>query len=333
MELKLFCISNEKRKMIKAKRILIIGGLGFLGKNLYLKLKELSISAHLFSNTPLHKNDVFKDYADGNDIVIGDITNKEQLAEIISDYDVIFSFAGISGASESIFNPIKDINTNLIGHINILESCREKNPHAQLIFPSTRLVYGKPEYLPVNESQRTKPESIYAIHKITVEQYYQLYHKVYGINSTIFRISNPYGPFQIFGDKKYGMLNWFIYKAFKSEMIEIFGTGDQKRDYIFVDDLSELFIKSIGKESINGKIYNIGYGQGISILEMIQIIHKFVPDAKYTFKEWPKIYKIIETGDYISNIEAIKKDLGWFPKTPFEEGMRRTIEFYKFHHE
>lgn len=318
--------------MLKGNRILIIGGLGFLGKNLYLKLKELSITSHLFTNTPIHNNDVFREYLDLNDIIIGDITKKEQLRELVSDYDVIFCFAGISGASESISDPYNDINTNLLGHINILESCREKNPHVQLFFPSTRLVYGKPEYLPVNENHKLKPESIYAIHKITAEHYYHLYHKVYGLNCTIYRISNPYGPFQAFGNKKYGMLNWFIYKAFNSEMIEIFGTGDQKRDYIFIDDISELFIKSIGKETINGNIYNIGFGQGISILEMIKMIHQYVPETKYSFKEWPKIYKIIETGDYISDIKAIQKDLNWSPKTSFEEGMKKTIEFYKKHH-
>lgn len=319
--------------MVKNNRILIIGGLGFLGKNLYLKLKDLSITTHLLTNVPLQSKDAFKDYVDVNDIIIGDITKREQLNELVSDYDVIFSFAGISGASESISDPVNDINTNLLGHINILEACKEKNPNVQLIFPSTRLVYGKPDYIPVNESHKLKPESIYAIHKITAEQYYQLYHNVYGLKSTIYRISNPYGPFQAFGNKKYGMLNWFIYKAFKSEPIDVFGTGDQLRDYLFIDDLSDLFVKSIGHESLYGKTFNIGYGQGISILEMVKMIHKFVPDAKYAFKEWPKIYKLIETGNYISNIEAISKELGWTPKVSFEEGMKRTIEFYRLHHE
>lgn len=319
--------------MIKPTRILLIGGLGFLGKNLYLKLKEHSAITHIFSNVPLHKNDTFREYVDENDIIIGDITQKEQLDRIISNYDVIFSFAGISGASESISHPLNDININLVGHINILEACREKNPHVQIIFPSSRLVYGKPDIIPVCENQATKPESIYAIHKVTIEHYFQLYHRVYGLNSTIYRISNPYGPFQLFGDKKYGILNWFIHQAFNAETIEIFGTGNQKRDYIYIDDLSDLFIKSIGKESISGKIYNVGYGQGISILEMIQIIHKLIPDTKYMFKEWPKIYKMIETGDYVSNIDTIKNDLDWFPKVSFEEGMKRTIEFYKLHHE
>jgi len=319
--------------MIKGNRILIIGGLGFLGKNLYLKAKEHSLSTHLFSKDSLDKNDPFSKQVDLNDIIIGDITKKEHLDKIIANYDVVFSFAGISGASESISDPVNDINTNLLGHINILESCREHNPNVQLIFPSTRLVYGKPESLPVSENHKVKPESIYAIHKITTEQYYQLYYKIHGIKSTIYRISNPYGPYQAFGNKKYGMLNWFIFKAFKSETIEIFGTGDQLRDYLFVDDLSDLFINSIGKEKLFGKTYNIGYGHGISILEMVKMIHQFVPTSKYEFKEWPKIYKMIETGNYISNIESIKNDLGWSPKTTFEEGMKRTIEFYRQHHE
>jgi UDP-glucose 4-epimerase len=319
--------------MLKDKRVLIIGGLGFLGKNLYLMLKGLVSKISILSNIRLQKNDVFQNYLTDNDLIIGDITQKDLLTELIREYDVIYCFAGISGASESISNPVADVKVNLLGHLNILEACRKKNPSAHLFFPSSRLVYGKPEYLPVNEKHRLNPESIYAIHKITAESYYMLYHHIYGLKTTIFRISNPYGPYQTFGDKKYGLINWFIYKAFNSEHIEVFGTGKQKRDYIYIDDLSDLFIKSIGNTSLYGQVFNIGSGNGISIIEMVKTIQQLIPETCYSLREWPEVYKKIETGDYVTDIAMIRKVTGWQPKTTFQNGILRTVEFYRHHHE
>ena len=319
--------------MIKQNRILIIGGLGFIGKNLYLKLKNPSNLVHILSNVPLDNSDPFNEYVNGDDIIIGDISDISTISDLIQDYNVFFCLAGISGAAESFKDPSMDIQTNLLGHLNILNACKEQNRSAQLIFPSSRLVYGKPEFLPVNERHPLNPESIYAIHKLTAEYYYQLYNKAYNLNTVVFRISNPYGPFQLFGHKKYGLLNWFIYKAFNNELIEIFGTGDQKRDYLFIEDLIELFIKSIGHSTVTGKVYNIGFGKGISIVDMVKMIHEIVPETRYIYKDWPKIYKLIETGDYVSDLKRIKHDTGWYPKTSFRDGVIKTIEFYKNHHE
>jgi nucleoside-diphosphate-sugar epimerase len=314
------------------ERILIIGGLGFLGKNLYIALKDKNYEVCLLSNESLSEDDPFGAYLRPHDLIIGDIRDAAFMDSAVTGYSVIYSFAGLSGASESISNPYKDLEVNLHGHLNILEACRKNNPGVLLIFPSTRLVYGKPMTLPVSEIHRLVPESIYAIHKLTTEEYYLLYQRVHGINCIIYRISNPYGPFQKFGHKKYGILNWFIHQALHSTDIEIFGTGEQKRDYLFIDDLCELFVASIGRKKLYGKIYNIGYGEGIPIIEIIRIIRNHIPELKYTLVAWPEISKLIETGDYISDLSAIKKDLGWFPQTSFAEGLGKTIEFYRNNH-
>lgn len=317
---------------MKHKRaILIIGGLGFIGKNLYRHLKKDDCIVHILTNVPLDPKDPFANEVNTQDLIYGDITNLEEL-RIICNYSLIYSLAGLSGAANSIHDPYNDVKVNLIGHLNILETCRMFNPNAIVVFPSSRLVYGKPEYTPVDEQHPLNPESIYAIHKLTAEQYYLLYYKIYKIRTIILRISNPYGPYQMFGEKKYGILNWFIHNSLQGSEIEIFGQGVQKRDYIYIDDLVELMAACIDNSSLYGGIFNVGSGYGISIFDAIEVLQGIIPQLRYRFVKWPEIEKKIETGDYISNIERISSLTGWSPKIAFIEGMTRTVEYYKKHY-
>jgi UDP-glucose 4-epimerase len=262
-------------------------------------------------------------------VVCGSILDNAFVDDTVKGYDVIFSLAGSSGAADSIKDPYSDLGTNLKGHLNILEACRKGNPNAQLIFPSSRLVYGKPQRNPVDENHPLKPESIYAIHKLTTEHYYLLYQRLYNMPCVIFRISNPYGPYQRFGSNHYGILNWFIHKALNNEAIEIYGDGNQQRDFLHVNDLTDLLALSIGNKNMIGKIFNVGFGAGTSIRRAAEVIQEFVPSTKIIFKPWPDIDKQIETGDYVSDLGLLKHETGWVPKIGFVDGMRETIGFYK----
>jgi len=316
--------------MKNKKRILIIGGLGFIGKNLYRKCKQLDHSVSILSDVSVDDADPFSKEVDREDIIIGDINDPNSLA-IIRDYSVAYLLAGLSGAATSIHDPYNDVKTNLIGPLNILEACRSLNPNVVILFPSSRLVYGKPQYNPVDEKHPLDPESIYAIHKLTAEYYCELYHRIYNIRTIVFRISNPYGPYQLAGGKKYGILNWFIYNALKGNEIEIYGHGAQQRDYIYIDDLTELMISSVDNPALFGGIFNIGSGHGISIHDAIQTLKTIIPDLKYKYVTWPEIEGKIETGDYISDIQKIVALTGWSPKVSFKDGMASTVEYYREH--
>jgi nucleoside-diphosphate-sugar epimerase len=312
--------------MNKNKRILILGGLGFIGRNLYNTLHHDGYNVTILTER-IYENSGLSDEARAK-VILGSILDKSFVEETLKEYDVIFSLAGSSGASDSVKNPHHDLDTNLKGHLNILEACRKNNPKALLIFPSSRLVYGKPMTNPVNENHPMHPESIYAIHKLTTEHYYLLYQRLHGIKCVIFRVSNPFGPYQKFERNNYGVLNWFIHKAVVKEPIQIYGEGTQKRDFIYIDDLTNLLKLSIDHETMYGKVYNVGYGKEISLKDSVDLIRKFIPDTVTEFKAWPEIDKMIETGDYISDITRLKKDIGWEPTVSFEEGIRKTIEFY-----
>jgi nucleoside-diphosphate-sugar epimerase len=312
--------------MTRKKRILITGGLGFIGRNLFNALLQddydvTVLTGRIYDNSGLSEEAKTR-------IILGNILDKPFVEETIRNYDVIFSLAGSSGASDSVKNPYHDLDTNLKGHLNILEACRKNNPDAVLVFPSSRLVYGKPQANPVNENHPIQPESIYAIHKLTTEHYYLLYQRLHGVKCIIFRVSNPFGPYQRFGSNNYGILNWFIHKAIVKEPIQIYGEGNQKRDFIYIDDLIDVLKTAIDNTSMHGKIYNVGYGQGISIKDSVGLIKKFIPDTVVEFKPWPDIDKAIETGDYISDISRLKQDANWEPRTSFENGIKQTIEFY-----
>jgi UDP-glucose 4-epimerase len=308
------------------KRIIILGGLGFIGRNLFNSLVRENYDVTILADQ-IH--DSAEIHGIRKNIIIGSILDKDFVEKSLRGFDVIFSLAGSSGASHSIKNPYHDLDTNLKGHLNILEACRMYNPKALLIFPSTRLVYGKPEHNPVDETHPLKPESIYAIHKLTTEHYYLLYKRLHNLNCVVFRISNPYGPYQRFGSNNYGILNLFIHKALVDKEIEIFGEGNQKRDFIYIDDLTNLLIQSIDNDNMFGNIYNVGYGKGISLKETASLIKRYVPDLRITFKEWPEIEQKIETGDYISDIQLLKKEIGWEPRVTMEEGIKQTVRFYE----
>lgn len=313
-------------------KCLILGGLGFIGKNLFIALREAGFDTTIIANHVNEQDDFITANNVAKDKVIkGSILDFDFLVNHILGFDLVFSMAGISGAADSVKDPFYDLNTNLRGHLNILEACRKFNSKALLVFPSSRLVYGKPEYNPVDEKHPAKPESVYAIHKLTVEHYYQLYHRIHQLNSIVFRISNPYGPYQTYGSKHHGVLNLLIHNALKNKQIEVYGDGLQKRDFIYVDDLCSLFIKSMGNPLLYGKTFNVGYGKGISVLDAAILVAKFVPGTEVRLKPWPEIDKKIETGDYVSDITLIEGHTGWQPGIGFKEGIQKTIEFYSAH--
>jgi len=312
------------------RRVLLIGGLGFLGKNLYINLKQAGYTTHILSDILPDSTDYFLTVADSNDIIQGDFRDTKLLTDLIPNYSYVFCFAGLSGAKSSLNRPIEDNEINCIAHLNFLEVCKKVNPNVHIVFPSTRLVYGKPQYLPVDEKHPLEPESLYAVHKLTAEYYYKIYFKIYNIRSIILRISNPYGPFQSFNNASYGILNWFIYQALRKKEIKLFGKGDQKRDYLFINDLADLMIRLIeNPELFNSEVYNVGFGRGISLYEGLMTIKKHITDLTITMVPWPDTEGKIETGDYYSNIGAISEKTGWQPTTTFDQGIQKTIDFYK----
>ena len=242
---------------------------------------------------------------------------------------MIFNLAGKSGAVDSNKTPLNNLEINCRGNLTLLEACRAFNPGVTIVFPSSRLVYGKPRYLPVDENHQLAPESIYAAHKLAVENYHLIYGHLYGLKTTILRISNPYGPMQAGESRAYGIANRFIQTAVAGKTITLFGDGGQRRDYLYIDDLVDAFLRAGFSEISRGGIYNIGDIRSVSILELAEMAVAAAGTGDIIRVPWPEEYRIIETGDYQSDTTRALNELGWKPFTDIREGIARTVAFYK----
>lgn len=311
--------------------ILITGGLGFIGSNLATKL---SIDGHkitIIDNlNPMYGGNIFNLF-DANksniEIINGDVRDKDLLKHHISDKDTVFHLAAQVSYIDSLNMVYDDSDVNAVSTLNILESIRSLKKTIPVFFTSSRLVYGKMDNL-ANEKSHTNPLSIYGIHKLTSERYLDIYHKNFGIPYVIMRLSNPYGIKQQMKHSKYSMTGWFIRQAMEGKTINIFGDGNQMRDYIYIEDIIASILLIFNNDKYYNNIYNIGCGKSIMFKEMVTKIINVVNNGKVEYVDWPNNYEKNETGDFEMDISKITS-LGWKPSFTFEDGIIKTYDYYK----
>jgi len=321
---------NDHNNFYSGKKVLVTGGLGFIGLNVSQRLLELGAIVTVLDNfMPTEISKQLSDLLTHIKVAIADIRDEEKVERVVRDQEVIFNLAGKSGAADSNKTPLNDLDVNCRGHLTVLEACRSFNPGVTIVFPSSRLVYGKPLYLPVDEKHPLAPESIYAVHKLAVENYHLIYGKLYGLKATVLRISNPYGPLQAGEGRAYGIANSFIQAAVSGKPITLFGDGGQRRDYLYIDDLVEALFRAASVPESRGRIYNIGDGKGTSLLELAEMAVTAAGLGKIVRVPWPEEYRAIETGDYLSDISLAKHELRWAPSAEIHEGIKRTVSSYQ----
>lgn len=293
---------------LTGKRILITGSGGFIGSSLGDKLMELGSRVTGF------------DIQSGDDIT--DIVKLEKIVK--EKFDAIFNLAGFSGSNKSNFDIEKCFKLNSIATANLIRLILESSPQTKLILSGSRLEYGKPQYLPVDENHPTRPNSAYGISKLASTHLALVFARSNSLKTTIFRTSNVYGPHKKSNFKGYNVINYFIDEAKKGKTLTVFGEGKQVRDYIYISDLVDAFITGLDQKA-DGQIYNLGYGKPIEFVKMVKSIVAAVGMGKIKYVKWPEDFKEVETGDYISNISKIKHELGFKPKIDFENGIKLTV--------
>lgn len=316
-----------------SKNVLITGGLGFLGSNLAHKLVNFGANVTIIDNLDKrYGGNLFNVENIKNELslVLGDIRDEKILVPSIKKADYIFHFAAQVSYIDSLLNPHEDLELNAITTLNILECCRKYNQNAKILFSSSRMVVGKIEKHNYDEKVATNPLSLYGIHKLTSEKYLLMYYKDFGIKSTIYRITNPYGPHQQIKHSKYSLPGWFIRQAMEDKTIKIFGEGMQIRDYIYVDDIIEAIYLSSTTES-DGEIINLGSGVGTMFRDMVNKVVEFVGKGRIEYIPWPDNYEKIETGDTLPDITKLQKISNFTPKYSISEGIELTYQYYKQH--
>nr|MDO8083025.1 GDP-mannose 4,6-dehydratase [Candidatus Freyarchaeota archaeon] len=311
------------------ENVLITGGLGFLGSNLAHKLIDLGANVTVYTRT-LDKIKNVKEIRDKLKIVLGDILDLEKVKECVKNQDYIFHFAGQISHFKSMSDPHLDIDVNCKGTINVLESCRIFNDTAKILFSGTRGEVGKPISNPVDETHREDPVDIYAVNKLAAEKYCLVYYKVYGIPVSSIRITNVFGPRQQMKHGEWGVLNFFIGKAMLEEPIVIYGKGEQLRDYNYVENVVDAFLLAAQSDKANGEVFMLGTNRGISLVDIVKLVIKIVGKGSYEHAPFPKeINKKLDIGDFVVNYSKINRLLDWYPKISLEEGLERTVEFYR----
>lgn len=314
------------------KTVLVTGGLGFIGSNLTIRLVKLGARVTIVDNMmPRLGGNLFNvgEIADHIHINFSDVRDAHSMDYLVNGQEYIFHLAGQVNHVDSIRNPIQDLDINCRGTLVLLESCRKHNQGVKIIFAGTRGEYGASVTLPVGEDHPTNPKGIYAVTNLTAEKMVLVYHDVHKISGTCLRITNTYGPRHQMAHDEYGVLNWFIRKAIDDEMIPVFGDGRILRDFLYVDDLVDCFLQVATCDQAYGEVFNVGTGIPISFIELGEQIVKISRKGRVALTEFTKERKEVEPGDYYTDISKIKRIVGWEPKIVLEEGLRRTIEFYK----
>lgn len=257
-------------------------------------------------------------------LVGADAAVPEMLDRLVAGQDAVFPFAGRSGAAASMQAPIEDLEANGRGQLAVLEALRRHNRDARVVFPGSRLQYGRCEGLPVSEDHPQRPISIYGLHKSLGEQYHRFYRATHGIPATMLRISNPYGPLQDRPDAHFGVVGTFLARAARGQEIQLYGGGLQLRDYLYIDDLSRLCELAVTHPAAIGEVFNASGPAPVSLQQMAEAVVVTVGRGRVVSADWPADAASVETGDYFGDTGRAARLLGWVPEVGLLDGLAST---------
>ncbi len=320
----------------RGQPVLITGGLGFIGSNLARRLADLGAQVTLIDSLiPQYGGNLFNiaGYEDKLRVNISDMRDEYGIQFLVQAQAYIFNLAGQVSHLDSMQNPYTDLEINCLSQLHLLEACRKYNPSVRIIYSSTRQIYGKPRYAPVDENHPLAPVDINGVHKLASEWYHILYHRVYGIRSTSLRMTNTYGPRMRVVDARQTFLGLWIRQLLTNQQIAVYGDGSQKRDFNYIDDAVEALLLAAVSPQADGEIYNLGADEVISLQQLAEDMIELNGSGSYQLVPFPADRKAIDIGDYYGDYSRIKQDLGWKPVTGLREGLRLTLEYYRRHGE
>ena len=319
-----------------SKKILITGGLGFIGSNLARELVAQGAEVTLVDSLiPQYGGNPFNidDIRDKVTVNVCDVRDPFAMAYLLEGKDYLFNLAGQTSHIDSMSNPKTDLDINATAQLAILEACRQSNLGIKIVFASTRQLYGKPEYLPVDENHPIRPVDVNGINKLAGEWYHLLYNNVYGIRACALRLTNTYGPGMRVKDARQTFLGIWVRLLLEGKPIKVFGDGLQLRDFNYVDDCVDALLMAGSSEISNGKVYNIGSSEVIGLKALAEMMVGIGYGGTFDLIPFPQERKLIDIGDYYSDYSLIAKELGWQPKVKLREGLERTMEYYRTHGE
>jgi UDP-glucose 4-epimerase len=329
-------MTQEYREFYRGRAVMITGGLGFIGSNLARRLADLGAEVLLVDSLiPDYGGNLFNidGFADRVRVNIADIRQQSTMNYLVRDRDVIFNLAGQVSHIDSMQEPYTDLEINCRSQLTLLEACRHHNPRVKVVFAGTRQVYGRPESLPVNESHLVRPTDVNGINKAAGEYYHLVYNNVFGIRACSLRLTNVYGPRQLINHNRQGFIGWFIRLAIEDKPIHIYGDGSQLRDFVYVDDAADAFLRAAAADACNGEVYNVGGDRPISHRELSSLLIEIAGTGSVRYVDWPPDKKAIDIGSFYADSTKFHRATGWAPAVGLAEGLRQTIDFYRKHYD
>ncbi len=323
----------ELDQYFAGKRILITGGLGFIGSNLARRLADAGARLILVDSLiPDYGGNLYNlaGYTDRVTINIADVRDEHSMDYLVQGQDILFNLAGQTSHLDSMRDPYTDLEINVRSQLSILEACRKKNPAIKIVYASTRQFYGKPDYLPVDERHLLHPTDVNGINKMAGEWYHIVYNNVYGIRATSLRLTNTYGPRMRVKDARQTFLGIWLKQVLSGEPILVYGDGQQLRDFNFVDDVLDAFLLAAQAERAEGHVYNLGSVEPpISLIDLAGLLVQVNGSGDYRCIPFPPDRKAIDIGDYYADFSKIRHELGWTPHIPLAEGLRRSLDYFR----
>lgn len=318
--------------VFSGKRALVTGGLGFIGSNLARRLVDLEADVTIVdSMVPGHGGNPFNiaDFVEQVTVSGADLRDRKSMENLLKGKHFVFNLAGQVSHIDSMTDPLTDLDINCRAHLTFLEALRAVNPNAKVVFAGTRQQYGRPRYLPVDETHPLDPVDVNGINKAAAEGYHLLYYRVYGLRTVSLRLTNTYGPGLLMKHPRQGFIAVFIRRALENQTIQLYGGGKQVRDLTYVDDVVAAFLMVAASDATEGQAFNLGGIQPYPLYRIAEAIIEAAGHGRLESVEFPEDKKRIDIGDYYGSYELIRRTVGWEPQTSLEDGIRKTVDFYK----
>lgn len=327
-------IAPELAAAFAGRKVLITGGLGFLGSSLAHELAAAGAEVVLVDSlVPEYGGNLenIRGIEDRVHVNVSDVRDEHSLRRLVQGQEFVFNLAGQTSHLDSMIDPFTDLEINSRAQLSILEACRHHNPAAAIVFASTRQIYGMPAYLPVDEQHPIAPVDVNGINKTAGEWYHLLYGRVYGLRVTVLRLTNTYGPRMRVRDARQTFLGWWFRLILSGEKLTIFGDGTQRRDFTFVDDAVRAFMLAATRDAAAGQVYNLGSREVVSLRELAELLVAVCGAGEVELVPFPPDRKAIDIGDYYADFSKIEHELGWSPAVPLREGIARSFAYYREH--
>jgi UDP-glucose 4-epimerase len=321
-------------ELYRGRRVMITGGLGFIGSNLARRLVELDANVLLMDSLIPDSGANFFNIdgiADRVRVNIADVRQESTMNHLVRDREIIFNLAGQVSHIDSMTDPHTDLEINCRSQLSILEACRKFNPRVKVVFAGTRQVYGKPDSLPVSEDHLVRPIDVNGVNKAAGENYHLLYNNVFKVRACSLRLTNVYGPRQLIKHNRQGFIGWFIRLALEGREIQIYGDGSQMRDLVYVDDAADAFLRAGASESCNGHVFNVGGFQPISHRDLVSLLIEVAGAGSVRHVPWPPEKKAIDIGSFYADSSRIRAAVGWEPRVSLRSGFAKALDYYRTH--